>query len=108
MTDHIRYGNTYNFDLDPPLDAEFTEMVINQLLFHLRGVPENEIYTFDLRFGSDNDDDSDWSQYVEKSRDFQRAVFKREGKITRSIVIDFLREHFADMLTLPHGLRVVK
>ncbi len=108
MSQRIKYGNTYNFDLQPPLGSQETELVINQLLFHLRGVPEDEVYVFDLRFGSDHDDDSDWAAYVAKSRAFKRAQFKREGKITRNTVIDFLREHFADMLTLPHGLRVVK
>ena len=108
MTDRIKYGNTYNFDVEPPLNSEETELVINQLQFHLRGVPKGEVYTFDLRFGSDQDDDRDWGPYVAKSRAFKRAYFEREGKVTRQVVIDFLREHFADLLTLPHGLRVVK
>ena len=109
MIDRVKYGNTYNFDLEPPLDTEYTEQVINQLLFHLRSLPEGETYTFDLRFGSDYDDASDWPKYAAKSRWIKRAYFKRDGKITREAVIDFLRESYMDVLTLPRpGLRRIK
>lgn len=108
MTDRVKYGNCYGFDVDPPLNVEETEQVINQLQFHLRGVPEGEEFVFDLRIGSLDDDEDDWASYVSKSKAFKRESFKREGKVTRQVVIDFLREHFADLLTLPSGLKRVK
>lgn len=108
MTKRIKYGNTINSNSGPPLTAEQTEQVIQMLLSYLRQTPEGETYVFDLRFGSDNDDDTNWEEYTEKATWFKRSFFERSEEITRAEVEAFLREDFADVLTMQPRLRRVK
>ncbi|HEY9776011.1 MAG TPA: hypothetical protein V6C81_19770 [Planktothrix sp.] len=103
--------NCYNFDLpDECLNAEETRDVINALMFDLRRVPAGGTFVFDIAIGPASDPDAEWDKFLKTRKKFNRAEFHKEKKVVEeSEVINFLREHFDDMLTLPRpGLRRVK
>jgi hypothetical protein len=111
MDDQIQYGNCYNFDLpDQCLNEEETRDAINALMFDLRRVPVGATFVLDISIGPAHDPDTDWREFEKTRKKFTRAQFHKEKKAISEVeVIAFLREHFADILTLPRpGLRRVK
>ncbi len=108
---NIDHGNCYNFDLpDECLNADETRDVINALLFDLRRTPLGKTFVLDIAIGPERDSDMPWEEFVSTRAKFKRAEFPKEkAKYEDSEVIDFLREHFDEMLTLPRpGLRRIK
>jgi len=107
----IEHGNCYNFDLpDDRLNADETRDVINALMFDLRRLPVGKKFVLDIAIGPERDESMPWQQFVSTRVKFKRAEFEKEkAKIPESEVVDFLREHFDEMLTLPRpGLRRIK
>lgn len=108
---NIEHGNCYNFDLpDDRLNEDETRDVINALMFDLRRTPVGKVFVLDIAIGPERDDDMPWEEFLSSRMKFKRAKFeKNESKIAETQVVDFLREHFDDMLTLPRpGLRRIK
>ena len=108
---NIEHGNCYNFDLpDDRLNTEETRDVINALMFDLRRTPVGKTFVLDIAIGPERPSDMEWQEFISTRVKFKRAEFAKESKkIEEAEVINFLREHFDDMLTLPRpGLRRVK
>jgi len=103
VTEKVKFGNCYQFDLpDNCLTKDETDQVIQALLFDLKRTPEGETFVLDIAIGPDMLPNMEWSAFVDSQKVFKRAGFKREpGQVKREDVVQFLREHFADMLTLP-------
>lgn len=101
--DKVKNGNCYQFDIpDDCLNKEETAQVIQALLFDLKRTPVGESFVLDIAIGPDSPDDMGWKEFVQSRRKFNRAEFKKEGKdVSRDDVVQFLRENFADLLTLP-------
>jgi len=99
----IEYGNCYQFDLpDDKLNADETAQVINALLFDLKRTPSGESFILDISIGPDSPEDVPWDEFLKSRKQFQRAAFERtDQKLGKDDIIDFLRQHFADLLTLP-------
>ena len=99
----VKYGNCYQFNIpDEFLNAEETGQVLDSLLFDLKRTPIGETFVLDISIGPDTPEDLPWEEFVTTRRAFKRAEFiKREKSIARDDMLHFLREHFADMLTLP-------
>ncbi len=108
---NIENGNCYNFDLpDECLNEDETRDVINALLFDLRRTPVGKTFILDVAIGPERDEEMPWQQFVASRVKIKRAEFPKEtAKISVVEVVNFLREHFDDMLTLPRpGLRRIK
>jgi len=99
----IEHGNCYNFDLpDDCLNEEETRDVINALMFDLRRTPVGTKFILDISIGPARESDMSWQKFLASRVKFKRADFEKANKkIAESEAIDFLREHFAEMLTLP-------
>jgi hypothetical protein len=99
----VKYGNCYQFDLpDECLNADETAQVIDALLFDLKRVPVGESFVLDISIGPDLPDSATWEEFVTTRKRFHRAAFVRDNeKISKEDIIDFLRQNFADMLSLP-------
>jgi hypothetical protein len=97
----VKYGDCYNFDKVPPLDAVETGWVIEYMLERAALVPIGEKYVVDLSFGPDNVPSSDWPKWVKTRRAFNRAEFVvSEHPVKREAVVNFYREHFGSLITL--------
>jgi hypothetical protein len=108
---NIEHGHCYNFDLpDDCLNADETRDVIDALVFDLRRTPAGKSFVLDISIGPERDDGMSWQQFVATRVKFKRAEFiKENAKVSETEIVDFLREHFDDMLTLPRpGLRRIK
>ena len=103
MTEKVKFGNCYQFDLpDNCLNKDETDQVIQALLFDLKRTPAGETFILDIAIGPDMEPNMEWNDFVSSQKSFKRASFKRvDGQIKRDDVVQFLRDHFADMLTLP-------
>jgi len=101
--DKIKYGNCYQFDLpDDTLNSDETAQVVNALLFDLKRTPAGESFILDISIGPDSAEDAPWDEFLKSRKKFHRAAFERtEEKLTKDDIVEFLRQHFADMLTLP-------
>lgn len=107
----IEHGNCYNFDLpDEQLNEEETRDVINALLHDLRRTPTGETFILDIAIGPDRHKNQSWAEFLETRKAFKRASFEKESDLVREHdVVQFLRENFAELLTLPRpGLRRIK
>ncbi|HEY9719098.1 MAG TPA: hypothetical protein V6C69_16610 [Trichormus sp.] len=110
----IEHGNCYNFDLpDDCLNEEETRDVINALMFDLRRTPVGTVFVLDISIGEPRKSNMSWKDFLASRTKFKRAEFKKENaKVPENEAIDFLREHFDDILTLPKppkpGLRRIK
>jgi len=107
----VEHGNCYNFDLpDDRLNEEETRDVINALMFDLRRTPVGKTFVLDIAIGPERDEEMPWEEFLSSRVKVKRAEFEKEDKkIVESEVIDFLRQHFDEMLTLPRpGLRRIK
>jgi hypothetical protein len=97
----VKYGDCYNFDKDPPLDAVETGWVIEYMHEQVAKVPVGEKYVVDLSFGPDNVPSSDWPKWVKTRRAFNRAEFEvKQHPVKREEVVDFYKQHFGELLTL--------
>lgn len=107
----VEKGNCYQFDIpDESLNAEETQSVIDALLWDLKRTKMGETFTVDIAIGPhEGAEQMAWDEFVGSRVKFSRAVFEKSEEVTRQACVDFLREHFADMLTLPPpGLRRIK
>lgn len=101
--ERIKYGNCYQFDVpDDRLDANETAQIIDALLFDLKRTPVGESFILDISIGPDLPDDASWEEFLQSRRQFHRAAFeKSDQKLAKDEVIDFLRQNFAHILSLP-------
>lgn len=108
----VKHGNCYHFDLpDDCLNEVETRAVIDAFVADpvLKQTPIGEVFVLDIAIGPDFAQELPWTEYVGSMRAFKRAEFKKEKfATTERAAIEFLRTHFADMLTLPApSLRVI-
>lgn len=108
---NIDHGNCYQFDIpDEALNRDETEQVIDALLYDLEKLPVGKIFVLDIAIGPDSAQGLEWTDFVSTRKKFKRAEFeKSSAQISKAEVIQFLRDNFADMLSLPApGLRRIK
>ena len=107
----VSCGNCYQFDLpDDQLNDLETKQVIDALTWDLQNTPVGETFVLDIAIGPDSPKKLSWPKYIASMRHFKRAEYhKTREQVTERDAIEFLREHFAEMLTLPRpGLRRIK
>lgn len=107
----VSRGNCYQFDLpDDRLNDVETKQVIDALTWDLENTPVGETFVLDIAIGPDSPKKLPWAQFVASMKKFKRAEYEKTSQsISERDAIDFLREHFADLLTLPRpGLRRIK
>ena len=107
----VGHGNCYQFDLpDDCLNDLETKQVIEALTWDLQKLPLGAKFVLDIAIGPDSPRKQSWEQFVASMRKFKRAEYEKEtDTISERDAIEFLREHFADLLTLPRpGLRRIK
>ena len=101
----VKYGDCYNFDKTPPLDAVETSWIVEYMLEQIAKVPTGQKYVVDLSFGPDGVPTNDWARWVRTRKAFSRAEFDVTDKpVTRKDVEDFYRDNFSAFVTLPEAV----
>jgi hypothetical protein len=103
----------FQFDLpDNCLNAEETQTAADYFLEQLQELKIGEIFTLDIAIGKGGGESSQSLKFQARQRKFKSAQFEKiSDPVTEAEVMEFLRQNFDDMLTLPQpkrGLRRVK
>lgn len=103
----------FQFDLpDNCLNRDETQNAADYLLEQLQEVKIGEVFTLDIAIGKGGGESSQSLKFQASQRKFKSAQFEKiSDPVTEAEVMEFLRQNFDDMLTLPQpkrGLRRVK